>query len=343
MRTWWWLVPLCGLVGSGVVVLQPPSAQAVIPEVQAPSSRGWPDRLADPDRRSEALDQLVRNQDVDTLSAIAQGSFELSARGWAVVGLSRIGGSRVDALLLDLQQTAQYPTLVRTWAAAARVQAASDLDELREMAALQNQFPGLDRPIRLRLDALMGGASLPQLLALSADGTLAQAVAPVVMAEAADRELVELMISHPDDVIRRQAAAFAASKAGTDGDRSEVPDWVVAALQPPKRLGTVPWDGGALYVPGLSWPKPKAKRLIRALAGWWLLLEANDRGSELNQVWNNLYSYSLLTTAGYDMSLQADPVQLVAAIARVEGKGTAREVLAGVGLARDPRFASVLR
>ncbi|MBX2801586.1 MAG: hypothetical protein KTR31_28170 [Myxococcales bacterium] len=343
MRTKWLaLAAGVGTVALGLALYSPGPAQAVIPEVgQASQSNSTVDRLADPKRSAAALDELVRRRDVKTLAQVAESSVDMSARGWAVVGLAKVGGNKAADALLELQSNASHPTLVRTWAAAARVGAAEDLDALRQLAQQRHSFPGLERPLRMQVEALAGSASTEELLALSIDGTFAPIVAPLVMQRADEADLVRLMRRHPEDAVRRQATAFAATMA-TDNPRStEVPRLVLDSLALPRRLGDVPWKGGALYVPGLTWGKAESKELVRTLIGWWLLLHANERSSELNQVWNNLYSISLLQRAGYDRSLSANPDQLVRALAKVEGKGNARELLNRIGLAE--RYGQALR
>ena len=331
----WWL-----LVGSLIGVAA--TAGAVIPEVeQQTTPSGYAARLADPVHREAALEELVRRKNRGVLTEVARGDGDVAARGWAVVGLARVGGEGVDDTLQALHQPGQ-PMLVRTWAAAARVGRAERLDDLRELAVLQGQLPALDRPLRLRVEALMGSASVEALLGLSQAPALARVVAPIIVERATGAELVRLMVRHPDDAVRRQAAAFAATKGSGEG-RQEVADSVTRELGLPRAGSPIPWEGGALYVPGIAWGERDGRRLVRTLMAWWLRLEADGRRDELRPVWNNLYSYQLLTGSGYDMSLQADPRQLVAALVRVEGRGNARELLSRIGLGGDARFREVVR
>ncbi|HHO50376.1 MAG TPA: hypothetical protein ENK18_05760 [Deltaproteobacteria bacterium] len=343
----WWLV--AGLttsalaLGWGLTLSEP--AVAVIPEISGGQTKGETilDKLSDPQRSQAALEALVREGDIQTLSEIAEGSVDTSARGWAVVGLARIGDSASARVLQRIQDGREHPMLVRTWAAAARVGGVEDLDELQRLAQLQHSFPGLDRPLRLKAESLLGGASLEQLLRMSTDGNMAQLVNGVILSRADERGLVELMYHHKDDVVRRQAAAFAGTLATQDPQGSQVHELVLDALALRSRPGDVPWAGGALYVPGIQRDQADSRELVRTLAGWWLQLEASGRGGELKQVWNNLYSYQLLTTAGYDMGLSADPQRLVEALIRVEGEGAVRELLTQIGLGSDRRFSGVLR
>lgn len=341
----WWL--MAGLTTSALALgwtLSRP-AVAVIPEVGGAQTRGESvlDRLSDPQRSADALEELVREGDVQTLSEIAEGSVDVAARGWAVVGLSRIDGNASARVLRRIQEGTEHPILVRTWAAAARVDRVSNLDDLQQFAQLQHTFPGLDRPLRLKAESLLGNASLEQLLRMSSDASMAPMVNGVILAQADARGLIELMYTHRDDTIRRQATAFAGNLAGQGARGEEVRELLLEALALPRRLGDVPWKGGALYVPGIQRDQAESRELVRLLAGWWLLLEANKRSGELNQVWNNLYSYQLLTTAGYDMGLSASAEQLVAALVRVEGRGSTRELLAQIGLSDDRRFNGVLK
>ena len=89
----WWL-----LVGSLIGVAA--TAGAVIPEVeQQTTPSGYAARLADPVHREAALEELVRRKNRGVLTEVARGDGDVAARGWAVVGLARVGGEGVDDTL----------------------------------------------------------------------------------------------------------------------------------------------------------------------------------------------------------------------------------------------------
>jgi hypothetical protein len=330
----------------GAAALWMPVADAVIPEVGevgAKPQRGGDlvSRLSDPETSADALESVLRSpRALRDLSEVAVADVDASARGWAIVGLTGIEASGAGETLTQVMKDGSNSMLVRTWAAAALVNRADSMDDLRQYAQLQYSYPGLDRPLRLKVEGMLGDASLEELLALSTDGSLAQIVSPAIISMADAGELAELVYTHPDDPVRRQATAFLGAKhqQGTD-----VSGLVIDQLRFDKRLDAVPWEGGALYVPGIQWGKDDGQVLITELMAWWLYLEAQGkRSGELNQVWNNLYSYSLLTTCGYDMSLRADAPDLVSRYAKVQGNGAAKELLRRVGLSDDKRFRGLL-
>lgn len=145
---------------------------------------------------------------------------ELVPRGRAIAALSGATGHDVDPTLRGLHEDGAQPMLVRTWAAAARMQRCSDLASLTALAPLQNSFPALKRPNGLRLEALAAGGSARDLLRISAQGgPLQQAVGASLSAVPVD-DLVGLVYDDADDTIRRQAAAWAANRAQTDGKAS---------------------------------------------------------------------------------------------------------------------------
>lgn len=324
----WWIPVLAGCVVVGAV------ARADIPELGAA-----PAHTVEVGQGN--VDDLVRHGSVDELARLARTSPDSQVRGWAIVGLSQVGGARADRVLSDLTAPGE-PALVQTWAAAAKIARARSMTELRELASLRGRLPALDRPLRLRIEALASSASVEELLALSQDGALAPAVAPLVMG-APTGQLVRIMFEHPDDAVRRQAAAFLASK-GQQGEQDAVAAEVLAMLAIPRsRSARVPWEGGALFIPGLQWRRAEARTLVKTLIAWWLWLDTRGRQAETRPVWNNLYSVGLLSQAGYDRNLQANPESLVNALARVEGRAGARAVLEQVGLAGDPRFRDLGR
>lgn len=335
-RTVW---PLLLLVTAGA-----PRSTAGIPELelaQAPASE-LADRLADPARAQAALDEALRRPDAEAvLGRVAWSDGDAVARGWAIVGLARVPTDGASERLQALADDPGESPLVRTWAAAGRISRATTLEELGRLAVWQHQgLAALDRPLRLRAETLVGEAPLVDQLRVSQDPSLAALVADRVLAAPA-RDLVELMYTSPEDTVRRQAAAFAAAKGTRGEDHREVAKAVTAALAF-RRAKAVPWEGGALYVPAVRWKGEDANLLVDALARWFLYLEVvQGKPDAATQVWNNLYSYQLLTACGYDMSLRRG--ELVQAVARVKGTAHARAMLADVGLEGDPRFLEVTR
>ena len=219
-------------------------AQADIPEVGAqPRPRAV-------EVGESRVQELVRRGDVAELGQLARHHGDNQVRGWAIVGLTQIGSADAQRVLADLTNPS-YPALVQTWAAAGRISTARTLGDVRELAPLRSRLPALDRPLRLRVEALAPEASLEDLLALSRDGSLAAAVAPMVM-EVPSERLVQVMFEHPEDDVRRQAAAFLASK-GQQGETEAVARAVLERLRLPRnRSARCRGRGGRSSFPGFS-------------------------------------------------------------------------------------------
>ena len=103
--------------------------------------------LEDPETASGALDELQARGAVEELEETALHSPDLGARGWAIVGLEGLGQSQDT--LKSIQEDAANPELLRVWAAAARVPAASE-EELVELRRQARVWPELERPLKQR-------------------------------------------------------------------------------------------------------------------------------------------------------------------------------------------------
>ena len=90
---------------------------------------------------------------VPTLRDVALHGEDIGSRGWAITGLQQIPGPEADKALLGIQEYGAAPELVRTWAAAARINRCADLDCVMALAPLSQQYPALGRPIRLQVEA----------------------------------------------------------------------------------------------------------------------------------------------------------------------------------------------
>lgn len=299
------------------------------------------DALSDPARSGPALEGLLRRSDAKSaLTEIARSRVDAVARGWAVVGLSRLPGSDVDDTLQQLAADAEPPMLVRTWAAAGWIGRSPDLAALSQRSALRYQMPALERPIQMKAESLLQGASMRELILASADPNIAQMVAPVVISRAKVEDLLPLVYTSPEDALRRQSAAFLASLG--QRDQRAAAQGVLRALRFSK-TGPTPWAGGALYVPAIGWQGEDATQLTDALFRWWLRLAiVENDAAAAQQVYNNLYSIGLIYAAGYQMSF-SEPIGLVREVKDRKGKDAARKLLTDVGLSGDERFEAVIR
>jgi Uncharacterized protein conserved in bacteria (DUF2330) len=224
-------------------------------------------------------------------------------RGWAIVCLAEIGGPAVDADLEKLHRNPNHPNLVRTWAAAARIQIARGTDKLVALSSLVNSFPALKRPLGLRLVSAFSGKrstkDAEQMLLLTTRvRSLRQAMAPAIVS-LGPKPLIKVMISSSNQQVRRQAAAYLGTIAAQQG-ADKVGQHVLRAYRFDGGAKRVPWDGGPLFVPGIKWSQGQARKLAGHLVTWHVWVDYNGKGAGLKkQLHNNLRSLSLARAAGY--------------------------------------------
>lgn len=320
-----------------------PHAAATIPEldqVRTGTDRGGAptglrERLRHEDTAREAVLEaqgLGRHGTGMLVDVALDADVDLVARGRAIVALSGVGGHDVDATLRGLHEDAAEPVLVRTWAAAARIQRAQDVDAVLALTQLQRSFPALARPIGMKFETIVASSSAREVVAMSMGGGAVQQAAARAIRGMPLEDLVALVYSDTDDGVRRQAAAWVGNRAGTEGDavRSEVLDTLEV-----RRVVELPWAGGALYVPSAGWDEASGQELVERLIGWYVVADRAGLDRHSQAIWNNLYSVGLLNTAGFGTSLSRDSDALLAHHARVMGSHASerlqRDIDAAVG------------
>ncbi len=236
----------------------------------------------------------------DLLDEVVDGTDEVR-RGWALVALGEIGGEKADKGLEQVHNNPNLPVLIRTWAIAARFSAAKDTATLVSLANLTWTLPGLTRPFGLRAAALLGTPSTAAeaekaLLLLATVPQLQAELAPVILA-IGEKPLVEVMTTSGNVNVRSMAAAYLGSIGATDGN--QVVKTVLRALQFSASAKTVPWDGGALFLPAIQWSKDDARALADRLIRWMVWAEAAGKPEIAQQIENNLRSAQLVNAAGY--------------------------------------------
>ena len=278
----------------------------------------------------------------DAGNKIALEGTDLHGRGWAVVCLGRIGGADATAALTRLHDDAEQSMLVRTWAIAARVRAAKTRHDLVALSQQVGRFPGAERPLIERflsdLDATPGAGRLAQMieLTLTVPG-LQQQLAPQITA-ADPATLAEVMLSANHQTVRRQAAAYAG--AALQRSPGAVTAFVEAYRFDPE-AEQLPWHGGALYVPGITWTQESARQLVGYLIRWHLYCERHEDHGGQNQIHNNLRSVGLSRVAGYcSPGNQIDAYLL--AWGRVIGAADLDSLLAEQGVEDQPRYRRIL-
>src|SRR5439155_25895450 len=135
-------------------------------------------------------------------------------RGWAIACLAQIGGETADRKLANIHANTSESRLVRTWAAAARIELADDPAKLAEKASLAAQFPALTRPVAtaLRGKLLDDDKAIPLEALLTLTGRIRQLQAQMapVIAERGPEMLASVMLNAKEQDVRSQAAAYLA-------------------------------------------------------------------------------------------------------------------------------------
>jgi len=298
--------------------------------------------LASPERAAEATAQLV-DMGAEALPALeiaASAGYELAVRGRAIVALSQIDAPEVDGLLLAIQDDTQDELLARTWAAAARVNRAQTLDDVLGFAPLLATFPGLERPIKLRVEATAGELEdvSGALRMIEADPNIGAVLTDAVLAAGAE-PLVTAMLTGPTQQVRMLAAGYLATLA--QQDKAAV-DAVIDGLRYKPGAEAVPWEGGPLYVPSLSYRGDQARSLVGALITWYLYADEENLQEQKQQVYNNLQSVNLIRPAGLQWAPN-EPTELLKAWGQAVGPEAIEKILAELGLTKNSRYAAVVK
>ncbi len=265
------------------------------------SSETAADAIAEIKKRAEAS-ETERGKLVKDLLNVVKASDDLSKRGWAIAALAEIGGQDVDENLLNVHADENQPQLVRTWAAAARVSNTRTVNGLIEKAQLISKFPALGRPIGMRIVEKMADGDSQvdpeKVLAVTQQvPQLQSSLASAIMAFGSEK-LSNVMVTSNDNGIRRLSAGYLGSLAG-QGDLPAVVDSVTRRLAFDGQAETVPWAGGALFVPSVQWNQEDARELVGSLIRWYLWCDLRGKDAEQKQIHNNIRSLGLANAAGY--------------------------------------------
>jgi hypothetical protein len=253
------------------------------------------ERLSDPELRRGAFDELEARgpRAVPHLVGEALEGQDVVVRGWCVALLARIGGDHALDAVARLNNDPGQPMLVRTWAAAARVALVPE-DGLHALAqSVVYNHPAVARPLVRRLlaakdlsdpGALVGFAYMWQSQFPHLAAPLNEAVLRLE-----PHQLADVLTRGADQQVRRGAAAFLATQA-LQGQQEAVAAAVARVYRFRPGAETAAWEGGPLFVPGMSWEGDEACALVRSLISWMLWGELHERGDVANQVQNNLWS-----------------------------------------------------
>lgn len=286
----------------------------------------------DPATAQAAHDRLVElgPQVVGSLQDAALLASDPEMAGHAIQALAAIEHDSAEQTLTLIHERATAPPLVRTWAAAARIGRADSIEALSALSGLANQFPPVSRPLGIRAVALMGeDADVGSMIQLGlSNASLQQAFAEPILGQGAG-PIAEVMFTHADNNVRRLAAGY----LGTLGSRSEAAqaDIIDAYTYLPGMAG-VPWAGGALYVPAVSWDQARAREIVARLIAWHVHCDQKGLGGEKQQIYNNLRSVGLHRVAGMQWPVE-ETKGLLDQWAAVVGKDEVRQLLAVQGAA----------
>lgn len=331
-------VPLLGLVVLICVGL---------PVWAAPTDQDLIRALSNPEEAPRAADALVhRRTALPLLLEAAQNANNLIQRGYAITCLAQMGGPQTDGWLREIHENPEEPPLVRTWAAAGRLQQVGSIDELLELASLQDQFPALARPFSKAAVELAERDKLPpgKLILLAVKSPALQPVLAGSILRGGPGPLVEAMTGSGDQQVRRLSAAYLATLA-SQGDKS-VAAAVLEAYRFRPGAKKLPWEGGPLFLPGLQWDGKSSHQLIDGLLRWYVWAELRDPDEAATQpIQNNLRSLQLWSAVGDKSNLwrSAQGVEgWLWAWAGVTGGKHIRALLQEQNAQRDPRFAKLL-
>lgn len=306
-------------------------------------------QLADDKTSQGALDELVAKKDaaVPALIGEAVEGHDLTSRGWAIVGLQRIGGPDAVKTLKKLTDDGKQPMLVRTWAVAARIDMAKSLEEAIELAPLAQTYPAAQRPLTLKVTALASNADVPvgKLIALTQSNYQLQQVLAAPITAVGPKALVDVMLHDKDMNIRQLAAAYCATAAQQQGKAGNeiTGDSLDKALAFDPKASDVPWAGGPLYIPNIGWDKQFGTKLVGDLIAWDLWADKHGKAEYETQIQNNLNSITLAGTVGYEMNWNNTGVLTWLQVwGKLKGKSGLQKMLDDQGLAGDSRYKGVL-
>ncbi|MBL4849717.1 MAG: hypothetical protein JKY65_29665 [Planctomycetes bacterium] len=299
-------------------------------------------KLSDPAEAEAAVDRLVKSWGKAAVPHLLGEALEgqsMSARGWAIVALSEIGGPDVVKRLDEMRQDPKLPKLVQTWAAAGRIRLATSTSELQRLSSIAAQHPAVARPIALRLIEASGDDpdALGTILELASRHPVLHPALKKAITARGSKGLIKVLVTHSNQSTRRIAASYLGLLASR-GDKT-VASGVIAAYGFDRKAASVPWKGGPLFLPGIAWSKDDARALVAELVRWVVWSEVHNRADLLRQLHNNLRSIGLANVAGYrpNWSNQSAKGWLTSWKA-VVGQAGIDAILKEQGLESDGRF-----
>lgn len=262
----------------------------------------WIVRLGHPKKSSLAFSKL-RKMGAKTIPYLIGESLEGSdivQRGWSVVLLSRYRNRTVRKALKKLSMNGKQPYLLRTWAFAARVKQEASLRGLQSYMRYYYSYRSLQRPMKLKIQELLRSSKrvpLRHLFKLSRRFYFLNRMLMPMAEKAGPYKLVRMMTRDKDMYVRRQAASYLAALGRKQANKVAKATLSVYRFRP--KATKVPWHGGPLYVPMISWDRAEAKKLVQRLLTWYIWCNQRRQSRQLRQIHNNIRSLNLARAAGY--------------------------------------------
>ncbi len=240
--------------------------------------------------------QMVARGDssVAELLAVARDKSRPVAQGRAIKALSEVGTTMAEAGLALIASSGDQSQLVRTWAVAGRMQMAATTKDLLALESMSRTFPATRRPWIKRFRVLLEKGSADDIMAAVARVPELRGELQGVMRNLPAKKLLSVMLTSNNQQARQTAASMLGTKKA-----SVVGQLVAKSLRFSKKAKQVPWQGGALYMPGISWSKGDAKKVASHLLRWMIWAEKKGDNQAMRVAANNLMNASLGDAAGY--------------------------------------------
>ncbi len=268
------------LAGSGLASAQ--SVQTMVSQFEA-------------DNGEDAIARIAKGGDdtLESLVAVATSKDHPVAAGRAVLAIVKIGSSNADAQLAKISQNGANSVLVRSWAAAGRIQLARSSDELMALEGLSQGLPATRRPWTKRLALFAQNGNVDDMLIAITRVPELRAELTTALQAAPTNKLIEAMLHSSNMQTRQQAAGFLGLKGEGTGKL------MAEALRFDKNASETPWHGGPLYLPGIAWSKKDASAVANQLIRWMVWADKNGKTDEVRVAANNLMAQAIAQGAGY--------------------------------------------
>ena len=290
------------------------STDRALPSEAEATSLGNPQQALD--RVSRVIDEIqqaadrgaavrsIRELGDDSVQALIDVIFadnSITRRGWAVVCLNELNSPKSAAALDRILMAPEMPRLIHTWAAAARVDDMTHVEDMQRFADLCRQYPALRRPFLMQIEKMAPEQDSVELyehllMFMAADHQLQQALAPMMLKVPA-KQLAQILFQSPSSGVRRAAAAWLATQKQR-GNR-QVNAVLISALRFTPDTQVVPWGEGPLFLPGVSWERQEGVDLGSELTAWIVWCHANNQQEQIAKIRNALNSFQLMQVVGY--------------------------------------------